>query len=69
MKFWARTSKFDVFDNLTGAVVSRNISAAEAAVALGKTEQEIMDGVANYSFVDGNDLRCTGHGQISGSPL
>lgn len=65
---WARTSKFDVFDNTTGAVVARNVDADSAATTLRVTAQAIVDGVSNYSFVDANGYRCAGHGQITGAP-
>ena len=70
-KFWARTTKFDVLSNLDGAVVARNVTAAEAATLLGGgvTADAVTYAISNFSFLDTGDYRVAGHGQISGGTL
>jgi len=56
---------FDTF-NLTSHLITRGLTAAQAATALGVPEQELTDGVAAASFLDANGLRCTGTFNIWG---
>jgi hypothetical protein len=64
---WSRTTRFDVFDNTTGAVVARNVTSAEAGTLLGATAADVENGIANYSYLDGNGNRAAGHMQIGGT--
>jgi hypothetical protein len=57
---------FDVFNNATGDVVARNVTSAEAALALGITAAEVEYGVTSRSYVDAGGHRCVCHMQIGG---
>ena len=64
---WPKTSRFDVHD-ASGNEVVRNISAEEvvASYLTSLTAEQVASAVANYSYVDSDTFRCSGHMSISG---
>lgn len=65
-----RALQFDVFNNTTGAVVIRNIDADAviASYCTSLTAEEVMAGVAGYSYVDADTFRVTAHMAILCTP-
>jgi hypothetical protein len=57
---------FDVHDNTTGEVVIRNVNAVEVVTtyAPSLTPEEVISGVAAWSYVDSDGVRISAHMSI-----
>jgi hypothetical protein len=69
MPRWGRATQLDVIDNSTAAVVVRNLTAEEviASYTVSLTVEDVLAGVAGFSYVDSDGYRVTAHMQIAGT--
>jgi hypothetical protein len=57
-----RARSYDVWDQTTGELMIRNVTASGAAAyATSLTAEEVIDGVATRNFIDGDGFRITSH--------
>jgi hypothetical protein len=63
-----RSRAYDVWDNTTGDLVIRNVTAQEVATtyATSLTAEDVVDGVATRHFVDSDGMRVCAHMAITG---
>jgi hypothetical protein len=63
-----RATSFDVFNDTTGALVVRNIDATAVITTYctGLTAEQVLGGVAGYSYVVNNGFRAAAHMSIQG---